>query len=85
MAQHGFDMRLTADVFTKWIYPDIYAWLRYTGNLWTWLGIPLPEPDDPRIAQFAERHTIATGEIETTHHVARVAGVKQEDVSTGKG
>lgn len=43
----------------------------------TWLGIPLPEPDDPRIALFAERNTIATREIETTHHVAWVAGVKR--------
>ncbi|MBN2389797.1 MAG: methyltransferase domain-containing protein [Anaerolineae bacterium] len=75
--QNGFDVRLAADVFTKWIYPDVYAWAELISNLWTWLGVPLPEPDDPRIALFAERNTIATGEIETMHHVAWVAGVKQ--------
>jgi len=45
-------------------------------NLWTWSGLPLPEPDDARISQFAERNTNAEGEIETTHHVAKVAAVK---------
>jgi SAM-dependent methyltransferase len=75
--RNGFDVRLAADFFSKWLYPDVYAWVEYICNLWTWLGIPLPEPDDPRIALFAERNTIATGVIETTHHVAIVAGVKQ--------
>jgi len=73
----GFDVRLAADLFTKWLYPDVYAWLEFLCNIWTWLGIPLPEPDDPRIAQFAERNTTSTGEIETTHHVALIAGVKR--------
>jgi hypothetical protein len=77
LEQNGFDVRLTADVFTKWIYPDVVAWLEMECNLRTWLGMPLPEADDPRIALFAERNTIATGEIETTHHVALVAGVKR--------
>jgi SAM-dependent methyltransferase len=77
MEQNGFDVRLAADIFTKWIYPDVYAWVQYICNLWTWLGIPLPKPDDPRIALFAERNTITTGEIETTNHVAWVAGVKK--------
>jgi SAM-dependent methyltransferase len=77
MERNGFDVRLAADVFTKWIYPDIYAWLKYQCNIWAWLGVPLPEPDDPRISLFAERNAIATGEIETTHHVAWVAGVKR--------
>jgi SAM-dependent methyltransferase len=77
MEQNGFDIRLAADIFTKWLYPDVYVWLHFICNIWTWLGIPLPEPDDPRIALFAERNTIASGEIETTHHVAWVAGVKQ--------
>jgi SAM-dependent methyltransferase len=76
MEQNGFNVRLASDVFTKWVYPDVYAWLQYQCNIWTWLGIPLPEPDDPRIGMFAEQQTIATGEIETTHHVAWVAGVK---------
>lgn len=75
--QNGFQVRLVADLFTKWIYPDVYAWVEYISNLWTWLGVPLPEPDDPRIGLFAERNTIATGEIETTHHVAWIAGVKR--------
>jgi SAM-dependent methyltransferase len=77
LEQNGFDVRLAADVFTKWYYPDVYAWLEYICNIWSWLGRPLPEPDDPRIEQFAERNTIPTGEIETTHHVAWLAGVKQ--------
>jgi hypothetical protein len=55
----------------------VYAWLVYICNLWTWLGVLLPEPNDPRIAQFAERNTIETGEIETTHHTVLVAGVMQ--------
>lgn len=74
--RNGFDVRFAADSFTKWIYPDVYAWVEYITNLWTWLGIPLPEPDDPRIALFAERNMIATGEIVTTNHVAWIAGVK---------
>jgi len=81
MERNGFNVRLAADIFTKWIYPDVYAWLQYQCNIWAWLDIPLPEPDDPRIGLFAERNTTATGEIETTHHVAWVAGVKQQGAS----
>jgi SAM-dependent methyltransferase len=77
LERRGVDVRLVMDCFTRWIYPDIYAWLQYQSGIWTWLGIPLPEPDDPRIALFAERNTIATGEIESTHHVVRVAGLKK--------
>jgi SAM-dependent methyltransferase len=77
MEQNGFDVRLAADVFTKWFYPDVCAWPQQECDLRAWLGIPFPEADDPRIAQFAERNTTATGEIETTHHVAWVAGVKR--------
>jgi SAM-dependent methyltransferase len=77
LEQNGFDVRLAADVFTKWFYPDVYAWLQQECDLRAWLGIPFPEADDPRIAQFAEGNTIATGEIETTHHVAWVAGVRR--------
>lgn len=76
MENNGFEARLTADVFTKWIYQDIYAWVAYISNLWTWLGIPMLDPGDPRIAQFAERNSNAAGEIVTTHHVAWVAGIK---------
>jgi hypothetical protein len=77
LEQNGFDVRLAADVFTKWFYPDVYAWLQQECDLRAWLGVPFPEADDPRIALFAERNTTATGEIETTHHVAWVAGVKR--------
>jgi SAM-dependent methyltransferase len=77
LERQGVSVRLAADIFTKWHFPDVYAWLEYQCNLWTWLGVSLPKPDDPRIAQFAERNTVATGEIETTHHVAWVAGVKR--------
>ena len=75
--RNGFEVRLAADFYSKWIYPDVYAWVAYISNLWTWLGIPLPEPDDPRIPLFVKRNTIATGEIETTHHTALIAGVRQ--------
>ena len=81
MEQNGFDIRLAADVITKSFYPDVYAWLESECNIRAWLGIPLPEPDDPRIALFAERNTTATGEIETTNHVAWVAGVKRQGES----
>ena len=81
MEQNGFDMRLAADVITKSFYPDVYVWLQSECNIRAWLGIPLPEPDDPRIALFAERNTTATGEIETTNHTAWVAGVKRQGAS----
>ncbi len=77
LERNGFEIRLAADNFTRWIYPDLYAWLQYQCNLWAWLNIPLPEPDDPHIALFAERNTNAAGEIAVTHHVAWVAGVKK--------
>jgi len=73
----GVDIRLSADMFAKWCYPNVYEWFYYQCNIWTWCGVPLPAPDDPRIGLFAERNTNAAGEIETTHHVAWVAGVKQ--------
>jgi 2-polyprenyl-3-methyl-5-hydroxy-6-metoxy-1,4-benzoquinol methylase len=76
LEQNGFEVRLAVDVFTKWFYPDVYAWFQFICGIWTWLGSPLPEPDDPRIGVFAERNTTASGEIETTHHVGWVAGVK---------
>ena len=77
MGQNSFDARLAADVFTKWICPDVYAWLQGMCHIWTWLGIPLLAPDDPCIAQFAEQDASTPGEIETPHHVAWVAGVKR--------
>lgn len=81
MVQCGVDIRLTADIVAKWYYPNIYEWFFYQCALWTWLGVALPAPEDPRIELFAERNTIATGEIETTHHVVWVAGVKQSTES----
>ncbi len=78
MQSCGVDVRLVQDVFTQWIYPDVYAWFGFTCNLWTWLGRPLPAPDDPRIGQFASRNSNSAGEIVTTHHVVIVAGVKPQ-------
>ena len=77
LERSGVDVRLAADLFSKWCYADIYEWLLWQCSLWTWLGIPLPEPDDPRIERFARLNTNANGEIETTHHVAWVGGVKR--------
>jgi len=78
MQRNGVNVRLEANLFTKWIYPDVYAWLEYQCNIWAWLKLALPQPDDPRIGQFAERNTTDTGEIETTHHIVWVAGVKKQ-------
>jgi SAM-dependent methyltransferase len=80
MQRNGVDVRLEANLFTKWIYSDVYAWLEFQCNIWTWLKLELPQPDDPRIGQFAERNIISTGEIETTHHVVWVAGVKSNKI-----
>ncbi len=76
LRRNGVDVRLVEDAYTKWIYPDVYAWLQFQCNIWTWLGRALPQPDDPRLAQFAERYAAADGSVATTHHVARVAGIK---------
>lgn len=77
LAAGGLDVRLVQDIFTKWRYPDVYGWLASQCNIWSWLGVPLPAPDDPRIAELARRFASPSGEIEITHHVARVAGVKR--------
>jgi SAM-dependent methyltransferase len=77
LESNGFDVRLSADFYTKTFYRDIYTWLEAECNLRAWLGIPLPEEDDPRLALFAEHTTTSAGEIETTNHVCWVAGVKQ--------
>jgi SAM-dependent methyltransferase len=76
MVECGIDIRLCADMLAKWCFKDIYDWFYYQCSIWSWLGIPLPAPDDPRIELFAQRNTNAKGEIETTHHVALVGGVK---------
>jgi SAM-dependent methyltransferase len=77
MAQNGFDVRLAADILDRMYFPNVYVWLEYICNIWSWLGIPLPTADDPRIALFAEQNTIATGEVGMTGHVCWVAGVKR--------
>ena len=77
MEQNGFEVRLAADLIMKEYYPDLYAWLHYVCNIWAWLGAPFPEPDDHRLARFAELNTIATGEIQTTNHVCWVGAVKK--------
>jgi SAM-dependent methyltransferase len=76
LERNSVSVRLAADIVSKRYYPDIYAWLQFQCAIWSWLGIPLPAPDDPRLAWFAERNRSATGEIETTHHLVWVAGVK---------
>lgn len=77
LAAHGLDVRLVQDMFTKSRFADVYAWFGYQCNIWSWLGQPLPAPDDPRIAEFVLRFAAPNGEIEVTSHVARVAGVKR--------
>ena len=77
MVECGVDIRLCADLVAKWCYKDIYDWFYYQCSIWTWCGVPLPAPDDPRIELFAQRNTNANGEIETTHHVAIIGGVKR--------
>ena len=58
-------------------YPNIYEWLQFQCNIWSWLREPLPEPEDARFRLFAERNTVSTGEIVTTHHVTWVGGAKR--------
>ena len=77
LEQNGFDVRMAADIITKEFFPDLYTWLQAECNIRAWLGVPLPEPDDPRLELFAERNTIASGEIETTNHVCWIACVKK--------
>ena len=73
----GIEIRAVADFYSKRIYPDIYEWFRFQTNIWSWLGEPLPEPDDPRIQLFAEQNAAANGEIQVTHHVVWLGGVKR--------
>ena len=77
LVESGVEIRLCADYIAKWYYKDIYDWFFAQCSIWKWCGMPLPAAEDPRIELFAEKNTIATGEIETTHHVAFVAGVKK--------
>lgn len=77
MERNGVEIRIVADLFSKWIYPDVYRWFQFQCNIWNWLGEPLPAPDDPRIELFAAQNTTANGEIDTTHHVTWIGGVKR--------
>jgi SAM-dependent methyltransferase len=78
MERNGLDIRIVADLFSKRIYPDVYQWLRFQCGIWSWLGEPLPEPDDPRIRLFAEQNASPSGEIMTTHHVTWTGGLKRQ-------
>lgn len=79
MERNGVGIRLAADVVEKRIYPDIYEWLQFQCSIWAWGGGSLPRYDDPRLKLFAERNTISSGEIETTHHVVWAGGVKLDE------
>ncbi|MCY4110768.1 MAG: methyltransferase domain-containing protein, partial [Chloroflexi bacterium] len=72
MEQNGVSIRIAADIVRKRYYPSIYDWLQFQCRIWTWSGKPLPSPDDVRFRLFAERNTLQSGEIETTHHVVWV-------------
>ena len=76
MERNGVEILLSADIIGNRYYPDIYEWLQFQCSIWAWGGGSLPSPDDIRLGQFAERNTIPSGEIKTTHHVAWVGGVK---------
>jgi SAM-dependent methyltransferase len=77
LENNGFDVRLAADVMGKMFFPNIYLWLEYVCNIWEWLGMRLPDSDDPRIALFAERNTMASGEVMMTWHVPWIGCVKK--------
>lgn len=77
MERNGVSIRIAADIVRKRYYPSFYDWLQFQCRIWTWSGKPLPSPDDARFPLFAERNTIPSGEIETTHHVVWVGGVKR--------
>ena len=81
MERNGVSIRIASEIVTHRHYPSIYDWLEFQCGIWAWSGGPLPPPDDPRLALFAERFTIPSGEIETTHHVVWVGGVKMQGES----
>ena len=76
MERSGVIIRIASEIVTKCYYDSIYDWLEFQCGIWAWSGGPLPSPDDARLSLFAERYTTPTGEIETTHHVVWVGGVK---------
>jgi SAM-dependent methyltransferase len=76
MVRNGVSVRVAADIVSKRYYADIYEWLKFQCSIWGWVKAPLPSPDDIRLELFAERNTVPSGEIETTHHVVWVGGIK---------
>ena len=76
MERNGVSIRIASDIVTKRYYPNIYEWLQFQCSIWAWVGDPLPCADDARLELFAERNANLRGEIETTHHVVWVGGVK---------
>jgi SAM-dependent methyltransferase len=83
LERSGLSVRLVADHVSKRYYPDIYEWLQFQCSIWAWAGVPLPEPDDPRFALFAQRNSNAASEIVTTHHVVWAGGVKLREAPYG--
>ena len=73
----GVDVRIAADVVSKRYYPDVYSWLEFQCGIWAWSGTSFPEPDDQRLELFVRRNTTPDGEIETTHHVTWIGGIKR--------
>jgi SAM-dependent methyltransferase len=76
MERNGVGVRFAADLVSKRLYPSVYDWLQFQSSIWAWVGKPFPAANDPRFSLFAERNSRASGEIETTHHVVWVGGVK---------
>jgi SAM-dependent methyltransferase len=76
MERNGVGIRLAADLISKRLYASVYDWLHFQCSIWAWVGMPFPAADDPRFGLFNERNRRASGEIETTHHVVWVGGVK---------
>lgn len=76
MERNGVSIRIASEIVTHRYYASIYDWLEFQCGIWAWSGGRLPSPDDPRLTLFAERYTTPSGEIETTHHVVWVGGVK---------
>ena len=77
LERNGVSIRIASEIVTKRYYPSIYHWLQFQCGIWAWAGGVLPSPDDVRLALFAERYTTPSGEIETTHHVVWVGGVRR--------
>ena len=81
MERNGVGIRIAADIVSKRHYPDIYEWLQFQCSIWGWAGSSFPDASDVRLRLFAERNTNQVGEIETTHHVTWVGGIKLADES----